>query len=111
MAEKAARAEGPEYRDLMEEKRLVRTDKSLRCILYTHHKYYSLTALRLAGDNTRGHSQITTIQCISYDLIHERPSENVVLNMITRPSQPLASARETVETAYLGLGAVPCPEY
>ena len=45
----------------MEEKRLVRTDKSLRCILYTHHKYYSLTALRLAGDNTKGHSQSTTI--------------------------------------------------
>ena len=49
-------------------------------------------------------------------------SENVVLNMITRVDSGLASLgqerrrpqherRERLETAYLGLGAVPCPEY
>ena len=54
----------------MEEKRLVRTDKSLRCILYTHHKYYPLTALCLAGDNTRAHSQIKIFMFVN--LIHER---------------------------------------
>ena len=68
--EKADRAHGSEYRDLMEEKRLVRTDKSLRCILYTHHKYYPLTALCLAGDNTRAHSQIKIFMFVN--LIHER---------------------------------------
>ena len=35
----------PEYRDLMEEKGLVRRDKSLRCILSTHHKYNSTHTL------------------------------------------------------------------
>ena len=67
--EKADWAElGSGYRDLMEEKRLVRTDKSLRCILYTHHKYYPLTALCLAGDNMRDRSHFTIFKC----LIHER---------------------------------------
>ena len=48
-------------------------------------------------------------------------SENVVLNMITRQAglaslgqerrRPQHERRERLETAYLGLGAVPCPEY
>ena len=104
----------------MEEKRLVRTDKSLRCILYTHHKYYPLTALCLAGDNIRGRSQFTilSVQFVNVWFMSVN-SENVVLNMITRqaglwtsltgPGAPPASARGTGETGdcLFGFGCSP----
>ena len=124
--EKADRAHGSEYRDLMEEKRLVRTDKSLRCILYTHHKYYPLTALCLAGDNTRAHSQIKIFMFVN--LIHERQFRKCCIKYdypapaqparpgLTSALAPLASARETDGGERLLIwvwvqSAVPCPEY